>query len=96
MLDIDREMYLAFARALDLDFYFARDLVDGLRQAGPELARALAAATRTPERLWTTPGKTKERIVAVQVWWVVRKRQPQPPIPEKAQAPPTRECRGCE
>ena len=70
MLEADREMYVAFAREIDLDFQWISDLIDGLHQARPDQALRLSEKTATKQSLWTQTGKAKERLIAVKVWWL--------------------------
>ena len=97
MFETDREIYLAFAKAMGLDFAFTRKLIDGQMAAGAELARALAGRSGTRERLWTSEGKAQERLVAVKVWYVVESRRPKI---QSQETPPlqTRRggCRNCD
>jgi hypothetical protein len=93
MLNIDRDMYLAFAESLGTDFRWLSEVVDGRRQAGPALAAALALKTKTKERLWTAEGKGLERLVAVRVWYAVWSRLPDFKIQQPA---PVATRRGCD
>jgi len=97
MYEIDRDIYLAFARALQLDFHFMREIIDGRLQASPELAKILTAQTNTWNRLWTAEGKTKERLMTVRVWYAARKHQPDFTAWEPEPFPPARPgCRHCD
>ena len=75
MFDIDRPMYEAFAAGLQLDPEWAAELIDGSRQAGPELARALAIKTNGKPTTWTREGKGPARLIAVKLWWLKQQRE---------------------
>ena len=90
MLPTDRDLYLNFAKSMQMDFQFLADIIDGARQASPDLARALASATNSRERMWTDPAKAKERVITVKVWWANLKRRPG----YQTQDPPPVQTRG--
>ena len=90
MLPTDRDLYLSFAKSMQMDFQFLADIIDGARQASPDLARALAAATGSRERMWADPAKAKERVITVKCWQAVQKGRPN----FQTQDPPPLQTRG--
>ena len=51
MLETDRDLYLSFAKFMQMDFHFMTDLIDARRQASPDLARALKGAPTEAVRI---------------------------------------------
>lgn len=72
MYETDRDAYLALAKALQMDFNFMSQIIDGRRQASAGFARVLTEQTNTWDRLWTAEGKAQERLMAVRVWYAAR------------------------
>ena len=99
MLETDRDLYLAFARAMGLDYGWAVRLIDGQDQAALALARDLAAATNTKPQHWQEAGQGALRLMAVKLW-AVKERQAgrltRPALDVEHQEPRPRHCRGCD
>ena len=74
MLETDRDLYLAFARALNLDFGWAARLIDGEMSAAPLLAETLAQVTDSEPRYWREDGRGPLRLMAVKIWGVKARR----------------------
>ncbi|UQZ90725.1 hypothetical protein C4J81_16540 [Deltaproteobacteria bacterium Smac51] len=74
MLITDRELYLAFAEAVNADFDWLIKVIDGEEQAGGGQASYLASVTGTKPRLWMEGGDAKTRLIAVKVWQAKRQR----------------------
>ena len=68
MLEADRDLYLAFAKAHNADFGWITRVIDGEAHAGGGQASYLASVTGTKARLWMEGGDPKVRLVAVQLW----------------------------
>lgn len=96
MFETDRDAYLALAKALQMDFNFLGQIIDGRRQASASFARVLTEATNTWDRLWTTEGKAQERLMTVRVWYAAQKRRPGFQAPEAEPLPARPGCRQCD
>lgn len=94
MLDIDRDICLALAKTLQLDFQMLADLIDGKRNAANGVAMAIAWETGTNQALWMNDGQAKARLVALKIWphRLARLQKPMPRI--ESQEPPPRQTRG--
>ena len=71
MLETDREMIVAFAKAVDLDFRWIVELLDGQVDALSPTALTLAAKTNTTPNRWASPKGRDSRLLAVKVWWAM-------------------------
>ena len=71
MFETDREMYLAFAKAVDMDFQWITELLDGEVDAGGPAALTLAAKTNTTPNRWASSKGRDSRLLAVKVWWAM-------------------------
>ena len=71
MLETDREMCVAFAKAVDMDFQWITELLDGQVDASGPAAIILARKTSTTPNRWASPEGKSSRLLAVKVWWAM-------------------------
>jgi hypothetical protein len=100
MLETDRDLYLAFAGAMSLDFEWVQGLIDGRVSAGPAQANTLAYYTGSSSYIWTRENMGPVRLVAVKIWAVKERRQGRSPLPagpeEHLDPDGPRACRFCD
>lgn len=71
MFETDREMYVAFAKAVDMDFNWIASLLDGEVDASQAEGLILAGKTSTTPNRWASPKGRDSRLLAVKVWWAM-------------------------
>ena len=95
MLEADRDLYLDFAQAMNLDFAWTVKLIDGLVQASPLLAETLGFLTIASPEIWKRPEMGSVRLVAVKCWQQ-RAEHINRLAEVERQALPPRRCRDCD